>query len=156
MYRESSFYFLTFHSTYINSEAGSIDPKLYFCIYFGAAFTLNTDGKMEQAALPLSAARQRDGGGWHSLVGMGTGGGRWEGVSKGVSLCPRGSTGWHRCLGWGGMCQAPLGCYLKAWLGACGQAKGLVSHLSLWAPGCELAAAPRVTPLCSFALQGER
>lgn len=36
--------------------------------------------------------------------------------------------------------------------GDCGQAKGLVSHLSLWAPGCELAAAPRVTLLCSFAL----
>lgn len=87
VYRESSFYFLTFHSSYINSEAGPTDPKFYFCIYFGAAFTFNMDGKMEQAALPLSATWQRYGGGWHSLVGMGKGGrevGRGE--QRGFSL----------------------------------------------------------------------
>lgn len=51
---------------------------------------MNTDGKMEQAALPLSAAWQRDGAGWHSLVGMGTGGrevGRGE--QRGFSLPKR-------------------------------------------------------------------
>lgn len=52
VYRESGSYFQTFHSTIINSKAGPKDPKLYFCIYFGAAFSFNTDGKMEQAALP--------------------------------------------------------------------------------------------------------
>lgn len=129
MYRESSFYFLTFHSSYINSEAGPMDPKFYFCIYFGAAFTFNTDGKMEQAALPLSAAWQRHGGGWHSLGGIGKGGREVGRGEQRGSLCPRGSTGWHWCLRWGEMCQTPLGCYLKAWLGTVGKPRA-------WCPTC--------------------
>lgn len=67
MYRKSSFYFQTFHSSNINSESGPMDPKLYFCIYFGAAFSFNVDGKMEQAALPQGKLAQsggdREGGG---------------------------------------------------------------------------------------------
>lgn len=87
MYRESSFYFLTFHSSYINIEAGPMDPKFYFCIYFGAAFTFNMDGKMEQACPSLLPGRDMGEAGT-AWWGWGKRGGRWEGVSKGVSLCP--------------------------------------------------------------------
>lgn len=118
VYRESGSYFQTFHSSNINSKAGPMDPKLYFCIYFGAAFSFNADGKMEQAALPLSAAQQSPRGGWHSLVGIGKGG-REVGMSeqRGFPLAKY-STGWRWRLGWGDTHQMPPGCYLKAWLGA--------------------------------------
>lgn len=53
VYRESSSYFQTFHSSNFNSKAGTMDPKLYFCIYFGAAFSFNRDRKMEQLLCPL-------------------------------------------------------------------------------------------------------
>lgn len=73
VYRESDFYFQTLHSSNINSKAGSTDPKFYFCIYFGAAFSFNVDGKTEQAVLPLSAAQQSPGQSQHSLGGGGIG-----------------------------------------------------------------------------------
>lgn len=86
VYRESSCYFQTFHSSNINSEVGPKDPKLYFCNYFGAVFSFNVDGRIVQAALPLSSLRRLAG-----CAGDGEGGeGRWDrahiGEQRGLPL----------------------------------------------------------------------
>lgn len=85
VYKESRSYFQTFHSSNIHSKA----LKLYFCIYFGAAFSFNVDGKLERGCF-AAGEPGTVGWGWE----WGREGGRWEWVSKGVSLWPRGSTGW--------------------------------------------------------------
>lgn len=68
------------------------------------------------------------------------GGGRWESVSKGVSLGTRGSTGWLVFGGWVGVCmwKAPdtsrvlFESLAGGWRG---RVKGFVPHLPLWHPG---------------------
>lgn len=116
VYRESSSYFQTFHSSNINSEVGPKDPKLYFCNYFGAVFSFNVDGRMEQAALLLSSLGRLAGSARDGEEGEG----RWDGAhigeQRGLPLANVG-TGWRRCLGWGETCQVSLVCYVEglAW-----------------------------------------
>lgn len=95
VYRERGCYFRTFHSSSINSEVGPTDPKLYFCNYFGAAFSFNVHGRLEQAALPLSATRQSPGEagtgcwGWGRRGGR-AGWGRWVPIDKETKVSPFG------------------------------------------------------------------
>lgn len=81
------------------------------------------------------------------------GGGRWEWVSKGVSLWPSGSTGWHGLLGWGDTHQMPPGCYSKARLKAdMGKSRARCPTCLSGTLGTSQAAAPGVIQVCSFAL----
>lgn len=103
VYRESSCYFQTFHSTNINSEVGPKDPKLYFCNYFGAVFSFNVDGRTEQAASPLSSLGRLGGSAGDGEEGEGT-------KRSSFGQC------WHRLAsvsGGGGTCQVSLVCYVE-------------------------------------------
>lgn len=125
VYRERGCYFRTFHSSSINSEVGPMDPKLYFCNYFGAAFSFNVHGRLEQAALPLSATRQSPGEagtgcwGWGRRGGR-AGWGRWVPIDKETKVSPFGQM--VAQVGVGRARYLLPGFYVKGWLrsGLCG------------------------------------